>query len=310
MELSERLGQEGLRLQQLARGKTTRTLIPVERPSNFAESMELEDAVETLEPLMFVVNSLLQNIMSRLRAAFLVVQELHLTLGLQVCRDSNVQHRPKTTLLVSVNRTLKLPAPMQDSKILLKLLQLDLEGHPPNAPVIAVTLKVIPAKPRVNQGNLFIRSAPEAEKMELLQVKLRSVVGAQDKQGRGTVGAPCVVDSHKPDSFSVLPFTEAADRRKQKSGVQPEENLLRIYRPPKEAHVRISNGRPIHLFFAGISSTVSRASGPWRCSGHWWNGTWNHDVWDVELPLSSGHGRYRIYRDLHEHCWFVRGKFN
>src|SRR5437763_289334 len=81
VELTERLGQTGLRLQQLAQGKTTRTLIPFERLSNFEESIELEDAVETLEPLMFVINGLLQNVINTLHAAFLVVQELHLMLG-------------------------------------------------------------------------------------------------------------------------------------------------------------------------------------------------------------------------------------
>ena len=310
VELTERLGQEGLRLQQLAQGKTMRTLVPFERPCRFEESMQLEDPVGTLEPLMFVINSLLQNVLSALRAAFLVVQELHLTFELQVCRDSNVQHRPKHTQSVSMQRTLKLPVPMQDAKTMLKLLQLDLEGHRLAAPVIAVTLKAIPARPRVAQGNLFVRSAPEAEKVEVLQAKLRSVVGPQDAQGRNTVGAPCVVDSHKPDNFAVQPFTEPSGKKKPRSATQPEENLLRIYRPPKEARVQVRNGKPARLFFAGLSTTVSRASGPWRHSGDWWNGNWEHDVWDVELPIASGNGRYRIYRDLQKRGWYVRGKFN
>lgn len=310
VELTERLGQKGLRLQQLAQGQTMRALVPFERLHQFEECMQLEDAVETLEPLMFVIHNLLQNVLEQLRAAFLVVQELHLTLELQVCRDSNVMHRPKRTRSVSVQRVLKLPVPMQDAKTLLKLLQLDLEGHRLEAPVIAVALKAIPAKPRVAQGNLFVRSAPEAEKVEVLQARLRSVVGPQDAQGRSTVGAPCLVDSNQPDNFAVQPFAEPLGRKKPRGASQPEENLLRIYRPPKEARVQIRDGRPAHLFFAGLSSTVSRASGPWRHSGDWWNGNWEHDVWDVELPFPSGFGRYRIYRDVQKHNWYVRGKFN
>src|SRR5947209_11560320 len=83
VELTERLGQEGLRLQQLGRGQTMRTLVPFERPCRFEESLQLEDAVETLEPQMFVIHSLLQNVLGALRAAFLVVVELDLTLELQ-----------------------------------------------------------------------------------------------------------------------------------------------------------------------------------------------------------------------------------
>ena len=40
--LSERLGQEGLRLRQLARGTASRTLVPVEAPAIFEEAVELE----------------------------------------------------------------------------------------------------------------------------------------------------------------------------------------------------------------------------------------------------------------------------
>ena len=57
--LSERLGQEGLRLQQLARGVASRTLIPVEAPAVFEEAVELEYSIVLLEPLAFLLNRLL-----------------------------------------------------------------------------------------------------------------------------------------------------------------------------------------------------------------------------------------------------------
>src|SRR2546425_9139371 len=41
LQLSERLGQEGVRLQKLARGRTHRSLVPCEAPLNFEEVMEL-----------------------------------------------------------------------------------------------------------------------------------------------------------------------------------------------------------------------------------------------------------------------------
>src|SRR5207245_8360710 len=49
--LSERLGQEGVRLQQLARGSISRTLVPVETPLIFEEAIELEYPLMLLEPL-------------------------------------------------------------------------------------------------------------------------------------------------------------------------------------------------------------------------------------------------------------------
>src|SRR6202035_1766321 len=64
--LSERLGQEGLRLQQLARGTASRTLVPVEAPAIFEEAIELEYPIVLLEPLAFLLNCLLEQICARL----------------------------------------------------------------------------------------------------------------------------------------------------------------------------------------------------------------------------------------------------
>src|SRR3984957_17551066 len=54
--LSERLGQEGLRLQQLAQGATSRTLVQVEALPVFEEAIELEHPIVLLEPLAFLLN--------------------------------------------------------------------------------------------------------------------------------------------------------------------------------------------------------------------------------------------------------------
>ena len=78
--LSERLGQEGLRLQQLARGAASRTLVPVETPPIFEEAIELEYPIVLLEPLAFLLNRLLENICARLASRALHTQELRLTL--------------------------------------------------------------------------------------------------------------------------------------------------------------------------------------------------------------------------------------
>src|SRR5689334_15491166 len=48
VSLTERLGQQGLRLQQLARGAVSRTLVPVEAPMVFEEAMELEHPIVLL----------------------------------------------------------------------------------------------------------------------------------------------------------------------------------------------------------------------------------------------------------------------
>ena len=81
--LASRLGETGTHLQRLARGAGMRTLALCEPATHFEEAMELESPVETLEPLSFVLNRLLEQLCARLEARALAVQELHLRLRLE-----------------------------------------------------------------------------------------------------------------------------------------------------------------------------------------------------------------------------------
>ena len=81
--LSERLGQAGIHLQKLARGATSRTLVPVEPPLIFEEVIELEYPLVLLEPLAFLLGRLLEQLCARLEARALATQELRLNLELQ-----------------------------------------------------------------------------------------------------------------------------------------------------------------------------------------------------------------------------------
>jgi nucleotidyltransferase/DNA polymerase involved in DNA repair len=76
--LAERLGQQGARLQQLARGTVTRTLVPVDPPLIFEEAVELDHPLVLLEPLAFLLAHLLDQLCARLAARALAAQELRL----------------------------------------------------------------------------------------------------------------------------------------------------------------------------------------------------------------------------------------
>src|SRR5271163_2451249 len=115
--LSERLGQEGLHLQQLARGAASRTLVPMEAPAVFEEAVELEYPVVLLEPLAFLLNRLLEQICARLASRALNTQELRLTLELESFSSCNQQSEIKNH---QFQRTLRLPLPMLDAKLFLK----------------------------------------------------------------------------------------------------------------------------------------------------------------------------------------------
>ena len=162
--LASRLGEAGTRLQRLARGAGMRTLALCEPLTHFEEAMELESPVETLEPLSFVLNRLLEQLCARLEARALAVQELHLRLQL----ERRVADEETTTAQElsgasshivgddnTVERTLRLPVAMRDTKVFLKLLQLELAAHPPGAPITKVWITAEPAPPRSAQRGLF-----------------------------------------------------------------------------------------------------------------------------------------------------------
>ena len=62
------------------------------------------------------------------------------------------------------HRTLRLPVPLLDAKVFLKLLQLDLNANPPGAPIVKIHLSAEPVRPRAAQGGLFLPPIPGAGK--------------------------------------------------------------------------------------------------------------------------------------------------
>ncbi len=221
----ERLGQRGLLLQRLARGEWSRTLVPFEAPLGFEETCELEYPVENLEPLAFLLNRMLEQLCARLRARSLATNEVRLTFELDssareedvsprrhgVTEKNEEENQKEKEFSVSqclrgekdFARTVKLPVPMQDARVLLKLLQLDLAAHPPGAPVAKLALRAEPVKPRATQDGFFVPVAPEPEKLELLLARAAAIVGEEN------IGAAEVLDSHRPDAHRLKTFRVA-----------------------------------------------------------------------------------------------------
>src|SRR5690349_9070103 len=77
-QIRARLGQEGVRLWERARGKTTRLLKLIEPPESFIESFEFEYEIETAEPLLFVLRRFLEHLAFRLTGIYLVAKTLTL----------------------------------------------------------------------------------------------------------------------------------------------------------------------------------------------------------------------------------------
>jgi protein ImuB len=98
--------------------------------------------------------------------------------------------------------------------------------------------------------------------------------------------------------------------RHAEAGSSPAPQLRR-FRPPVAVRVTIEHGRPVYLAIdrRGMpGGKVTRAAGPWRTSGAWWEGQpWNHDEWDVTVTDGSG---CRLFRDRESRVWFLEGVFD
>ncbi|MGH9497883.1 MAG: DNA polymerase Y family protein [Terriglobales bacterium] len=325
--LSERLGQHGVYLQKLARGETSRTLVPVDPPLVFEEAIELEYPLTLLEPLAFLLNQLLDHLCSRLATRALATQELRLELELAdgyrdedgvgkgaasagAARPGQAQPRRR------FQRTLHLPLPLLDSKIFLKLIQLDLQTHPPGAPIVRIHIAAEPVRPRPGQTGLFLPPSPEPEKLELTLARIAAIVGEEK------IGSLEILDTHRPQGFRMQRFAP----NNSLSSVPPcmrgellncsadPVTALRIFRPPAAATVTMHEGRPTFISCLRRKQTrgeILWAAGPWRSSGDWWEQEgWARDEWDIAVGEEAGIGLYRLVRDLLAGQWLLEGTYD
>jgi protein ImuB len=316
--LFERMGQEGLLLQRLARGVDAAPLVPDPGTPRFIQSMELEWPIDNLEPLSFVLARLLDPLSEALERADRGAVAVRLDLRLV----------DRTTFA----RVLQLPAAIRDPKVLRTLLLLDLESHPPSSAIDIVTVEIDPAPARIIQYSLLERAMPSAETLATLNARLGALVGDT------RCGSPALLDTHRPDGFEMRRFAPESRVPNPKSRVvlppkggsygvesrvpnpelrvpNPESRIpiLRRFRPPIAVRVTVERGRPVRVAIdrRGMpGGEVEQQAGPWRTSGAWWDSgrtTWDRDEWEVAVSDGS---LCRLFHDRLIDRWFLEGVFD
>jgi len=291
--LIARIGQTGYHLQALSRGKYEHLLVPVEQSPDavLSESIELEHPVDLLEPLLFLLGRMLEQIVARAADRALAIAYVETRLVLDCA--SRQEHR----------RVVRPALPECNHQTLLKLIQLDLEMHPPQVAVIGLYMQAQPARPQTGQQGLFVPQTPEAGRLEVLLARLRKLLG-EDR-----VGVPELLDSHRPDAFHLVPFVpNPGGVPHTTSGIQT--SALRLLRPPHAVRVQIESSRIVALSLDGKRLLVQKASGPWKTSGAWWtHSNWCREEWDVSLGVQERLS-CRVAFDPRAQCWYLIGIYD
>jgi protein ImuB len=292
--LISRIGYTGHQLQALSRGEHQHLLVPGEPATDsvLSESTELEHPVDLLEPLLFLLSRMLEQILRRAAEHAFAIAFVETRLVLDTA--SRAEHR----------RVVRPALPECNHHTLLKLIQLDLEMHPPEASVIALYMRAQPARPQSVQQGLFVPQTPEAGRLEVLLARLRKLLG-EDR-----VGAPELLDNHCPDAFRLAAFLPTTNAVRQAAGNGIRASALRILRPPRTVRVEIHNSRMVTLFLDGKKLPVHKVSGPWKTSGAWWtHSDWCREEWDVALGAPEKF-YCRIAYDPGARCWYLTGIYD
>lgn len=288
--IAERLGSAGVYLQRLAKGAVHRPLKIGKPEMVFEERIDLDHPVSLLEPLLFLLARALNHQCELLQSHGLAANRVALTLEL----EDRTAHE----------RVLRLPLPMRQSKALLKLLQLELEAHPPQAPTIAIRLALEPVNPRSVQNGLFLPVTPAPDKLEITLARIRALVGA------GNAGVAQLINTHHPHPFCLTAKQPVAPDGRLLAGAGGGRSVqlaFRYFRPPLPAKVEVERSRPLRVAAPGVRGNIITYAGPWRTSGEWWTDhSWDREEWDISL---NDGGIYRMYLEPAQ-AWFLEGVYD
>jgi protein ImuB len=275
--LSERLGAEAGRWHDILHGKSCRLLRLHRPPDSLLQRIDFEDAVVSLEPLVFIVKRLLHTLSGRLASRHLAARTLALRLHLESGG--------------AVSRVVRLPEPRNTTEGMLAPLQTWLDSLQADSAITALELDAETTFAMAAQREWFGRQLPQPERWAETLAKLEALLGP------GRVGIPVPPESHHPESFGMLPAIGgralAAESRAKPACPVP----LSRYRPPLEiavAHeIRGRHPAPLALLTGPHPGRVIDMRGPFPASGCWWEPAeaWQRLEWDIRV---AGHPPLRL----------------
>jgi protein ImuB len=311
--LARRLGPEGERLDRLCRGEwlapgTAPTAANVPRaPADAAR--DLETAVEGLEPVLFLVKSLLDALLARVAAERMALAELTVEAELEDAGRTRVAH------------TLAPAEPTLDARPLVDLVRLWLERAPFPAPPRALRVVASRLAPAVaRQLRLHARRQDEGE-----AALGRALARLEAAFGAGSVVRPTLAARYLPEERVAWAAASVAGMRPAKReapsaapgvccpGDRPRRAApevrcheypglplaLRLLSTPEPVELAGGGGAPQRLLRKGYPPRrVLRVEAAQRRSGEWWDAPFDRSyAWVVCEGGGGGVERYWLFHD-------------
>ena len=310
-DLAARLGPEVLVLIRRARGEEIEAPLPAPRNPLFEEGLDLEAPIVRLEPLIFVLRGLVSRLTERLEWRALGCASL----SLELCCENGGRE----------SRRVGLASTTRDEQVLLRVLRLEIESNPPHSAIESLVLSCYGVPLHREQLDFFRPRGPSPSELGETLAELSALCGAE------RVGTPALLDEHRPDAFTLKPFTPkrsiVPSRRGTRARSAPHAHprsrgghrrpspparprmTLRAFRPPLRAEVRIERGQPVFIRSSIGQGEVLETAGPWRTTGHWWSESAHFAIDHYDIQMSDG-SVLRLCFDWKKKRWQIDGLYD
>ena len=305
-DLRARGGASLVRAHESSSGRDDRLLVPVQEKPDDGLGLDPGFGVEDLSQLVFLMFRLLDPLCAKLKSRGQAATAFEVSLSLE----------NGTTDV----RLIRSPSPSADNIAWRTLVRLHLEGRPPMAPVLSLSLRAESTNARAVQFSFTGAGRSSPEKVASALARLQRFF-PEDR-----IGSPQLLDTHTPDRFELRPFDPVSGSKakisKTREDVRPisrsPATALRAIRPPVHARVRVDmTGAPVslqvsdHDRFLNIRGRVQACAGPYLLSTQWWNEeAFAREEWDVEIASEGAAAAYLIFRDPRNDTWYLAAEID
>jgi protein ImuB len=324
-DVERRWGEIGMRAWRLANADDSRRPVLARAETQPAVEVELSTPTTTMEPVLFLVRAALDRLVNEMIAHGRAVAAIAITLTLDDARGALVNAPAHT-----VTREARAARPLARVLPLFERCRALLDSWTLDAPVIAVRVAIVAAAPLTGeQGDLLTTSWRDLGAADAALERLRAELGV------GAIVRAQAQDTHRPEKAGVWTElqgdrmtgrqedrkTAAQENRttggQARSPVVPSSSrpvLLvseptplattarRALDPPEAVEVICDGEAPRTITWRGQRIAITRALGPERLSGDWWDDGYRRDYWRCE----SGIGEMVVFLDRSDDAWRVQ----